>query len=44
MIEPERNSFGRKDISQLITLSMMGTIYHWGLNNSEQAWNRYPYR
>ena len=25
------------EISQLITQSLMGIIYHWGLNNSEQS-------
>ncbi|MFJ8069847.1 TetR/AcrR family transcriptional regulator [Peribacillus sp. NPDC096447] len=37
----EQNDIGTdqsvNEISQLITQSLMGTIYHWGLNNSEQS-------
>ncbi|MBT2648449.1 TetR/AcrR family transcriptional regulator [Bacillus sp. ISL-34] len=37
----EQNDIGNdqsvNEISQLITQSLMGIIYHWGLNNSEQS-------
>ncbi|MES1040878.1 hypothetical protein FOA20_15585 [Peribacillus simplex] len=37
----EQNEIGTDQsvngISQLITQSLMGIIYHWGLNNSEQS-------
>lgn len=31
------NSYSNHEVTTLITQSMMGTIYHWGINNSDES-------